>query len=129
MEQLLPLGTIVKVNLGEKNAASLMIAGYYPQSEKTGEVYDYLTVVYPFGMCYKKAVQLTNKASIIKVEAMGYMDEEAEQFTKGLPELLEKTKEVIIQQLDEVQKEAEKEESSVEQVVAEEVSPDEEFGL
>lgn len=130
MEQLLPLGTIVKVNLGEKSTAHLMIAGYYPQSEKTGEVYDYLTVMYPFGMSYKTALQLTNKSSIISVEAMGYMDDEAEQFTKGLPELLEKAKGVILEQLKEAEEQTEKpeEEATVAQEVSTEVNPDEEFG-
>ena len=88
MKQLLPLGTIVKVNLGQKSAAYLMIAGYYPKNNETGEVYDYLTVMYPFGMCYKESVQMIKASSIMQIEAMGYMDETAEKFTKELPQLL-----------------------------------------
>lgn len=101
MDKLLALGTVVRVNLGKGNTASLMIAGYYPRSLETGEVYEYLTVMYPFGMTHQVAVQMIHADAILEVEAEGYMDETAEIFTKGLPEMIKKTEEVVLSVLKE----------------------------
>lgn len=108
MEQLLALGTVVKADLGEKNTALLMIAGYYPQ-EQSGRVYDYLTVMYPFGMCFTNAVQMVDKEAILSVEADGYLDEATEEFTKGLPELLELAKQSVLEEIREQQNKQETE--------------------
>lgn len=109
MEQLLALGTVVKVDLGKKQTARLMIIGYYPQNKQDGKVYDYVTVLYPFGMCFEPAIQCINKASILAVEKEGYLDETAEAFTKELPQLIQKTNDTILAVLKE---EAEKTEAA-----------------
>ncbi|MBR6526973.1 MAG: DUF4176 domain-containing protein [Lachnospiraceae bacterium] len=101
MDKLLALGTVVRVNLGKGNTASLMIAGYYPRSLETGEVYEYLTVMYPFGMTHQVAVQMIHADAILAVEAEGYMDETAEVFTTGLPEMIKKTEEAVLSVLKE----------------------------
>ena len=109
MEQLLALGTVVKAAVGKGQTARLMIIGYYPQDNQDGSVYEYATVLYPFGMCFEPAVQCINSRLIIEVEKNGYMDQEADAFTKGLPELIKTTKEVI---LDVLKEEAEKVEAA-----------------
>ena len=101
MEKLLALGTIVRVNLGKGNTASLMIAGYYPRSLETGEVYEYLTVMYPFGVTHQVAFQMIHEDAILAVETEGYLDETAEIFTRGLPEMIKKTEEVVLDVLKE----------------------------
>ena len=109
MEQLLTLGTVVKAAVGKGQTARLMIIGYYPQDNQDGKVYDYATVLYPFGMCFEPAIQCINSGLIVEVEKNGYMDEEADAFTKGLPELIKTTNEVILSVLKE---EAEKTEAA-----------------
>ena len=99
MEKLLALGTIVKVNLGKDNVARLMIAGYYPKSLETGEVYEYLTVMYPFGVNHQMALQMIHEDAILAVEAEGYLDETAEIFTRELPQMIKKTEEVVLEVL------------------------------
>ena len=74
-----------------------------------GKVYEYATVLYPFGMSFEPAVQCINSGLIVEVEKNGYMDEEADAFTKGLPELLKTTSDVI---LDVLKEEAEKTEAA-----------------
>lgn len=90
MERLLALGSVVKVRIEEQAAARLMIAGYLPRDEDTGEIYDYVTVLYPFGMQQVPAVQMIRQEQILSVEAVGYLDERAEAFTRELPELIGK---------------------------------------
>lgn len=90
MERLLALGSVVKVRIEEQAAARLMIAGYLPRDEDTGEIYDYVTVLYPFGMQQVPAVQMIRQEQILSVEAEGYLDERAEAFTRELPELIGK---------------------------------------
>lgn len=101
MEQLLALGTVVKAVVGPKQTARLMIIGYYPRNHQDGQVYDYATVLYPMGMSMAPAMQCINKNVILAVEKAGYLDEEAAQFTKGLPELLRTTSDVILDVLKE----------------------------
>lgn len=96
MEKLLALGTIVRANLGKGNTASLMISGYYPRSLETGEVYEYLTVMYPFGVSHQMALQMIHEDAILAVEAEGYLDETAEIFTRELPQMIKKTEEVVL---------------------------------
>lgn len=88
MERLLALGSVVRVQVEEQATARLMIAGYFPEDTRTGKRYDYVTVVYPFGMQQTPAVQMINHGQILSVEAEGYLDEQAEAFTKELPELI-----------------------------------------
>lgn len=90
MERLLALGSVVKVQVEEEATARLMIAGYLPQDEDTGQIFDYVTVLYPFGMQQVPAIQMIRQDQILEVEAEGYLDERAAAFTKQLPELIEK---------------------------------------
>lgn len=88
MERLLALGSVVRVQVEEQATARLMIAGYFPEDTRTGKRYDYVTVLYPFGMQQTPAVQMINHGQILSVEAEGYLDEQADAFTRELPELL-----------------------------------------
>lgn len=93
MERLLALGSVVRVQVEEQAAARLMIAGYFPEDRESGRIYDYATVVYPFGMWAQPAVQMIDEAQILNVEAAGYMDEKAEAFTWALPRMIERARE------------------------------------
>lgn len=90
MERLLALGSVVKVQVEEQATARLMIAGYLPEDRKTGKIYDYVTVLYPWGMQQVPAVQMILQDQILEVEAEGYLDEKAAAFTRELPELIGK---------------------------------------
>ena len=93
MERLLALGSVVQVQVEEQATARLMIAGYFPEDKESGRIYDYATVVYPFGMWEQPAIQMIDEAQILKVEAAGYMDERAEAFTWTLPRMIERVRE------------------------------------
>ena len=90
MERLLALGSVVRVQVEEQATARLMIAGYLPEDKNTGKIYDYVTVLYPWGMQQTPAVQMIRQDQILEVEAEGYLDEKAAAFTRELPELIGK---------------------------------------
>ena len=95
MERLLAPGSVVRVRIEEKATARLMIAGYFPEDTRTGKIYDYVTVLYPFGMQKTPAVQMIRQSQILSVEAEGYLDEQAEAFTSQMPRLIEKLTEAM----------------------------------
>lgn len=99
MKQMLALGAVVKVQVGEKNTVRLVVAGYFPIDERTGKLYDYSAVAYPWGMQPNPGIHMFNAGQIVSVEYAGYMDEDGEQLTKGLPQALEQFKKEAVELL------------------------------
>lgn len=95
MEQLLALGTVVKVRLSEKNTVRLVVAGYFPGDKSTEKIYDYSAVPYPWGMQPNPAIQMFNQSQIVSVEFPGYLDEDGERLTRELPQALEQYKKEV----------------------------------
>lgn len=128
MEQLLPIGTVVRAKIDEKTSVTLMIAGYLPKDEKTKKMYDYATVVYPFGMDMQPNISMIDEDSIEEVVFEGYMDEDAAALTRSLPEMLTAFAKAL--HAEAVKQESEKaDERKAENANADEcVNPEEEFG-
>ncbi len=95
MKKLLPLGSVVKVKMFEKGVITLMIIGYFPQHAETGDIYDYVTTVYPFGIRERKVIQMINHDDVLSIEFKGYQDEEAEAYSKYLPLVAAKSIEAV----------------------------------
>lgn len=76
--ELLPLGTIVRLEGTERK---LMVVGRALAVDLNGdgpELYDYAAVVYPFGLIGDAIVYINNE-SIIEVVFKGFSDEENEE--------------------------------------------------
>ena len=130
MEQLLALGSVVRVRVKKDAVQRLMIAGYFLKEKETGRTYDYAAVPYPFGVCPVPVIRTFNQPQIVEVEHRGYMDEQAERFTGQMPELINK----MTQKLEELA-ERPKQEPARETAVgagskaeAEPVDPNQDFG-
>lgn len=68
---LLPLGSVVRMSGGD---SSLMVAGYYPESD--GRSFDYLGVPYPEGVVEIPGFYLFNYDDIEECRHTGYLDED-----------------------------------------------------
>lgn len=95
MEELLALGSVVKVQLTERNTMRFVIAGYFPHDKKTDKVYDYAAVLYPWGMQPGPAIQMFHHGQILSVEHPGYLDDDGREITKRLPEAFKQYAEEI----------------------------------
>ncbi len=80
MNELLPIGTIFKVK--ESDIVLFMLIGYYPRLQESENVFDYLAVLYPYGIDGDESFytinsdQIEERSLIIKWP------------TKGIPKLL-----------------------------------------
>lgn len=83
VNDLLPIGSIILLEGGKKR---LMIYGVKQTNAETGELYDYIGVIYPEGHIGKKGQFLFNHKDIAKVYFRGYEDEEREEFIQKLNE-------------------------------------------
>ena len=88
MEQLLALGSVVRVQADEQTTLRMVIAGYFPHDTATGTTYDYSAVLYPWGMQVTPALQMFNRTQIVSVEHEGYMDEDGRNVALGIPQAL-----------------------------------------
>ena len=86
-EELLPIGTIVLLNNGQKR---LMIVGRFAIKNDSDELFDYLGCLYPEGIISDKTNFLFNDSDIKEVVYKGFTDEEDEDFKKQIGVLLEK---------------------------------------
>ena len=81
IEDLLPLGSIVMLNGGQKR---LMIYGVMQTEQTTNTQYDYIGVLYPEGSIGKGTQYLFNNDQIKQVFFKGYEDEERAGFIDKL---------------------------------------------
>lgn len=75
MSNLLPLGTVVRAKIKEA-VIDLMIIGYYPVDEKTGEIYNYTAIIYPMGMNLAVGTVLLAEENIEGIIQEGYTSKE-----------------------------------------------------
>lgn len=87
IQKLLPIGTIVLLENGEKK---LMVIGI-KQTEASGDgkEYDYLGILYPEGHIGEQFQYLFNHKDIKEIFFRGYEDEEREDFIRKLSALYE----------------------------------------
>lgn len=128
MERLLALGSVVKVQMKKDLVQRLMIAGYFPKEKKTGRTYDYAAVPYPFGVCPVPVIRTFNQPQIVEVEYRGYMDEQAEVFTRQLPELINKMAEELEELVEKSKQESSREASAGAREKTEPMDPNQDFG-
>jgi len=81
MESLLPLGSIVILNNGEKR---LMIYGRYQIASESEEEFDYVACLWPEGNLNAEHTYLFNHSDIATVAHHGYSDEEDSAFLETL---------------------------------------------
>ena len=80
---LFPIGTVVTVKDANK---SMMIIGVLPEND--GKRYDYIAVLYPEGYLTEKQIYLFNHDDVVKVEYLGYMNEEYQVFRQDLEQIM-----------------------------------------
>ena len=85
MQDLLPIGSVVLLNGGDKR---LMIIGVIQTNPADGKQYDYLSCLYPEGFVGPEHTYLFNNEDIDRVDAKGFVDEEHTTFRENLAELL-----------------------------------------
>jgi len=81
MKELLPIGSIVILENGEKK---IMIYGRKQIAVKTNEEYDYVACLYPEGNINEDFTYLFNHSDIKEVVFTGYTDEEEGAFLEYL---------------------------------------------
>ena len=84
-KDLLPIGSVVSLNGGEKR---LMIFGIVQSDPATGKQYDYLACLYPEGFVGPEQTFLFNHDDIQKVSCEGFADAEHQEFRDDLALLL-----------------------------------------
>ncbi|MCF0106977.1 MAG: DUF4176 domain-containing protein [Holdemanella sp.] len=88
MKELLPIGSIVKINAVEKR---FMIIGRIQKlNDKPDTVYDYAAVIYPEGYINAEAVYLFNHESIQNLYYIGMQDLEEFEYRHVLQEEIRK---------------------------------------
>lgn len=83
MGKLLPIGSIVK--LKTEGEFLFMIIGYYAFDQEKNAKFDYLSVLYPYGIDNEYAFYPFNENEIKEIVFEGYMDDESEEFLKIYP--------------------------------------------
>lgn len=81
MKELLPIGSIILLEGGQKR---MMIYGVKQTKGDTGELYDYIGVIYPEGNIGQQGQFLFNHEDISQVFFRGYEDEERDAFLEKL---------------------------------------------
>lgn len=85
MKSLLPIGSVVLLNGGEKR---LMICGRIQTDVATGTTYDYSACFYPDGIVNSKELFMFNNENIRKVFFIGFQDGEEFAFRQFMEEQL-----------------------------------------
>lgn len=81
IKELLPVGSVIRLEKGKKN---LVIIGIKQTDISTGETHDYLTVPYPEGYISKDVMFYVEHDKIEEIIFQGYTNNEREQFLKSL---------------------------------------------
>lgn len=79
--ELLPIGSVVMLKEAEKR---LMIFGFCQTDSETKKEYDYLGVLYPEGNVGENIRFLFNHEDIMRVDYLGFHDEERAEFLTRL---------------------------------------------
>ena len=85
MKSLLPIGSVVLLNGGEKR---LMICGRVQTDVATGKTYDYSACFYPDGIISSKEMFMFNNENIRKIFFIGFQDGEEFAFRQFMEEQL-----------------------------------------
>lgn len=99
MKEMLPLGTVVA--LDEKERIKMVIAGYY-MKKQDGKTYDYVGVLYPYGMAMENATALFDEGQIKKVLHRGYETEKSRVFCETLPKLVSEEGQKMLSEVSEL---------------------------
>ena len=86
MKDLLPIGSVVLLNGGDKR---LMIIGVVQISPEDGTEYDYISCLYPEGFVGPEHIYLFSHEDIKRVDAKGFIDFEHNEFRKKLTERMD----------------------------------------
>lgn len=86
MRTLLPIGSVVLLNGGEKR---LMICGRIQTDVATNKVYDYSACLYPEGIVNSKELFMFNNDNINRVFFIGFQDVEEFQYRNFINEKLD----------------------------------------
>ena len=81
MKELLPIGSVVLLNGGEKR---LIIMGVVQINPEDDNEYDYLSCLYPEGFTGPEHIYLFNHEDIEQIFAEGFTDEEYFSFREAL---------------------------------------------
>ncbi|MDR2591054.1 MAG: DUF4176 domain-containing protein [Oscillospiraceae bacterium] len=84
-QQFFPIGTVVMLEGGEKR---LMIYGILPINSDDNKTYDYIGCFYPEGFIDNDHCYLFNNEDIERVEYLGYVDVEQQEFRAKVAEML-----------------------------------------
>lgn len=95
MNRLYQIGSVVR--LEPDSDRMVMIIGFYPIYNETKQLYQYLAVPYPSGICNDYSFQVFNHEDIQEVLFTGYLNEKGDALMDALPALEEK----IIKQMQE----------------------------
>ena len=79
MKEYLPIGSVILLDNGEKK---LMIYGRKQIHDDTGDVFDYISCLYPEGNLGDEHTYLFNHENIKEVVFKGFVDEEESEFLK-----------------------------------------------
>ena len=88
MQEMLNLGSVFKQKA--EKALPLMVVGYMPVDPDTGEIYDYLTVMYPQGWLSNSSLLMINHNQIKEILSDGYYDEKTKELVDSMSQLVEK---------------------------------------
>ena len=88
-KQLLPIGSVVLLNNGEKR---LMIYGLLQIKADDKQLFDYIGCLYPEGYISKEHTYMFNHDDIKEVSFLGYINTEHQIFNAKLNELLKSGK-------------------------------------
>jgi len=83
MKNLLPIGSVVQLNGGEKR---LIIMGVVQINPEDNKEYDYLSCLYPEGFAGPEFLYMFNHEDIEHVSAEGFTDDEYHAFRETLKE-------------------------------------------
>lgn len=84
MKELLPIGSVVLIKEGQKR---VMIYGRNQIQVSTGNMYDYISCLYPEGNIDGNYTYLFNHENIEKVYFIGFQDEEELDFQEKLKQI------------------------------------------
>lgn len=88
MNELLPIGTVVKLKDGEK---SLMIYGVFQNHTESNTQYDYVACLYPEGNISHEFTYLFNHEQIDEIEYLGFVNAEHQLYRNSLAMKLDTT--------------------------------------
>jgi hypothetical protein len=89
MPEFLPLGSVVRLDGGEK---LVMIVGRLQRHDATGQIFDYAAVLWPEGCESSDRFYLFNHKDIAQLYSIGMQNEEEFQFRFVLEEQYEQLK-------------------------------------